>query len=107
MKSKTKIKKEAPLNLVYSLILLAYVVMAVFTPQMEAFDSNGPKFLALAGLNLFTFAFLFTRKDFKQNKTVKWVILPQLGWHSLCFVNAYLPSFLCQIDQPERIDSPV
>ncbi len=92
MKSKSKIKKEAPLNLVYSLILLAYVVVAVFTPQMEAFDSNGPKFLALAGLNLLTFAFLFTRKDFKQNKTVKWSFFH--SWAGILYALLMLISLL-------------
>jgi O-antigen ligase len=43
------------------------VLVAVFTPQMEAFDSNGPKFLSLAILNLMVFSFIFTRKEFKEN----------------------------------------
>lgn len=62
-----KIKKETPPNTLYTLILLIYVLVAVFTPQMAAFDSNGPKFLALAILNLLVFAFIFTRKEFKDN----------------------------------------
>jgi len=67
MSIKTKTKKETPINFFYSLILLAYVAVALFTPQMEAFDSNGPKFLSLALLNLLVFAFLFTGKELQQS----------------------------------------
>lgn len=66
MRIKSKSQKEAPINLSYTLILLAYVLVAVFTPQMAAFDSSGPKFLALAMLNLLVFAFLLTRKELLQ-----------------------------------------
>ncbi len=62
-----KTKKETPPNTSYTLILLAYVLVAVFTPQMATFDSNGPKFLSLAILNLLVFAFVFTRKEFREN----------------------------------------
>lgn len=68
-----KIKqKTAPVNSSFVLILLLYVLAAVFTPQMGAFDANGPKFLALAGLNLLVFAYLFTREVFKKNPSVLW-----------------------------------
>jgi O-antigen ligase/tetratricopeptide (TPR) repeat protein len=65
MKSKTP--KAPPVNFIYSLILLAYAVVAIYAPRLEAFDSNGPKFLALAIMNLLVFAYFFTRKDLKQN----------------------------------------
>lgn len=67
MNTKSKIKKEQPLDFLYSFILLAYVVVAVFTPRMDAFDSNGPKFMSVALLNLLVFAYLFTRDDFKNH----------------------------------------
>lgn len=62
-----KVQKDAPLNLVYSLILIAYGYVTVLTPNMMAFDSNGPKFMTLAFLNLVVFGYLFTRKEVKQN----------------------------------------
>lgn len=65
--SKTKVQKDTPLNLVYSLILIAFGYVTVLTPNMMAFDSNGPKFMTLALLNLVAFAYLFTRKEVKQN----------------------------------------
>jgi O-antigen ligase len=67
MSVKTKSKTQSHPNILHTVILLIYVLVAVFTPQMAAFDSNGPKFLALAILNLLVFAFIFTRKEFKEN----------------------------------------
>lgn len=65
--AKAKIQKDTPLNFIYSLILLAYGYVTVLTPNLEAFDSNGPKFMTIALLNLVVFAYLFTRKEVKQN----------------------------------------
>jgi len=65
--NKAKIQKDTPLNFIYSLILLAYGYVTVLTPNMMAFDSNGPKFMTIALLNLVVFAYLFTRKEIKQN----------------------------------------
>lgn len=62
-----RVQKDAPLNLVYSLILIAYGYVTVLTPNMMAFDSNGPKFMTLAFLNLVVFGYLFTRKDVREN----------------------------------------
>ncbi|MEI7831017.1 MAG: O-antigen ligase family protein [Prolixibacteraceae bacterium] len=67
MSVKIKSKTQSPPNILYTVILLVYVLVAVFTPQMEAFDSNGPKFLSLAILNLLVFSYIFTRKEFKDN----------------------------------------
>jgi O-antigen ligase len=66
-KYQSKSQKETPLNFIYSLILLAYGYVTVFTPNLETLDSNGPKFLSIALLNLVVFAYLFTRKEFKLN----------------------------------------
>jgi len=65
--SKAKIQKDQPLNFIYSLILLAYGYVTVLTPNLDTFDSNGPKFLSIALLNLVAFAYLFTRNDIKLN----------------------------------------
>lgn len=66
-KHQARNQKETPLNYLYSLILLAYGYVTVLTPNLMAFDSNGPKFLAIALLNLVVFAYLFTRKEIRQN----------------------------------------
>jgi len=68
--NKAKIQKEAPLNFIYSLILLAYGYVTVLTPNLQAFDSNGPKFMTIALLNLVVFAYLFTRKEIKENNDI-------------------------------------
>ncbi len=67
--SKAKLHKETPINLVYSLILIAYGYVTVLTPNMMAFDSNGPKFMTLALLNLVVFSYLFTQKEIKQSNS--------------------------------------
>jgi hypothetical protein len=41
--NKAKIQKDSPLNFIYSIILLAYGYVTVLTPNLMAFDSNGPK----------------------------------------------------------------
>jgi O-antigen ligase/tetratricopeptide (TPR) repeat protein len=66
----SKNQKESPLNFVYSLILLAYGYVTVLTPNLMAFDSNGPKFLSIAILNLLVFGYLFTRKEIKLNPSI-------------------------------------
>jgi O-antigen ligase len=68
--NKAKIQKDSPLNFIYSIILLAYGYVTVLTPNLMAFDSNGPKFMTIALLNLFVFAYLFTRKEVKQNSNI-------------------------------------
>ena len=66
-RNKAKIQNDSPLNFFYSLILLAYGYVTVLTPNLNTFDSNGPKFLSMALLNLVVFAYLFTRKEIRQN----------------------------------------
>ena len=66
-RNKAKIQNDTPLNFLYSLILLAYGYVTVLTPNLNTFDSNGPKFLSIALLNLVAFAYLFTRKEIRQN----------------------------------------
>src|SRR5512138_2075625 len=52
-------------DLALSLIVLVYSVIMIITPDMQAFDSNGPKFLVLAILNLAAYSYLLTRRDFR------------------------------------------
>ncbi len=50
-------------GLINPLILLGYCFITVLTPRMGAFDAGGPKFLALAILNLGAFGFLLLRNE--------------------------------------------
>ena len=62
---KSKRLPETPLKISYLIILIAYGYVTVVTPNLQALDSNGPKFMTLAFLNLLTFVFLFTKKEFR------------------------------------------
>lgn len=62
--------QETPLNFFYSLILLAYGYVTVLTPNLNTFDSNGPKFLSIALLNLVVFGYLFTQREVKQTPSL-------------------------------------
>lgn len=60
--------KRAPLDInhiFFSLILIAYGFVTVLTPNLRTLDSNGPKFMSIAILNIVVFLFLFLRKDQK------------------------------------------
>ena len=61
--AKPKKLQQTPLKISFLLILIAYGYVTVVTPNLQALDSNGPKFMTLAFLNLLTFVFLFTKKE--------------------------------------------
>ncbi len=65
IKEKTKQKTSQTTSKNWSLIaiLLIYSFIAVLTPNMHSFDSNGPKFLAVAILNLIVFTLLIVQND--------------------------------------------
>jgi len=50
----------------YYILLFAYLFVPVFTPNFFTLDTNGPKFTALALLNLISFLILATDRQFKQ-----------------------------------------
>lgn len=62
-----KVKKPVP-ELSLGIIILAYALITVVTPNLYTFDSNGPKFLALAILNILTFLFLLVKKNLGNRK---------------------------------------
>jgi putative inorganic carbon (hco3(-)) transporter len=70
--AKTAVKKgmpnkitTEPLKLIHIVLLIAYGFVTVLTPNLNTLDSNGPKFLTMALLNLLTFAYLFSLKEKK------------------------------------------
>ena len=63
--AKSKRLPQTPLKISYLFILVAYGYVTVLTPNLQALDSNGPKFMTLAFLNLLTFLFLFTNKELR------------------------------------------
>ena len=62
---------QNPLNPIYSLLLLAYLLAPVFTPNFFTLDSAGPKFVTLALLNLVSFFVLLYDNDFRNRPELK------------------------------------
>lgn len=56
-----------PKNFVLLLLLLAYGFVTLLTPNFNALDPNGPKFLGLAILNILTFIILLVNKEIKSH----------------------------------------
>jgi putative inorganic carbon (hco3(-)) transporter len=99
-------KKEGapPLRLVYSLIILLYGFITVVTPNLYTFDSNGPKFLSLAILNLLAFVFLLTRKDLRtQHDGYDFFFRNKVGFIYFLFLVLTLLSFVKAINIFESI----
>ena len=65
--SKQKIQDK--LKPSFYLLMMAYAFVPVFVPNFNTFDSNGPKFLALAIINLTAFIVIFV--DFKKTKPLE------------------------------------
>jgi putative inorganic carbon (HCO3(-)) transporter len=64
LQASKKVTKD-PLKLIHIFLMMAFGFVTVLTPNLNTLDSNGPKFLSLALLNLVTFLFLFTRKELR------------------------------------------
>jgi len=60
---------EPKLNPFYGFVLLCYGFITVLTPNLNALDSNGPKFFSLAILNLFAYLIIIigNKGNSKQN----------------------------------------
>ncbi len=50
-----------------ALVILAYILIPNFAPNLMAFDTNAPKFLGLALVNLVAFFILLSRKQNLKN----------------------------------------
>ena len=59
------------LKTTYSILLLAYLLVPVFTPNFFTLDSAGPKFVTLALLNLISFFVLLYDSDFRHRPELK------------------------------------
>jgi len=100
-----KKKQGAPLlRLSYSIIILVYGFITVVTPNLYTFDSNGPKFLSLAILNLLVFVFLLTRKDLRnQRDGYDFFFRNKIGFIYFLFLALTLLSFIKAINIFESI----
>ena len=61
--SHSKNKNKESINLIHLLILIGYGFVAVITPSIKAFDSNGPKFLSFAAFNLVVLLYLIFKEQ--------------------------------------------
>jgi len=59
------------LNPVYILLLWAYLLLPVYMPDFGAVNSNGPKFLAMAILNLVSLVVFLSDREFRQDAGLK------------------------------------
>jgi putative inorganic carbon (hco3(-)) transporter len=64
-------KVKSDLKLSYYLLLLGYVLVPVLTPNFYTFDSKGPKFLALAILNLISFVVFLSDHDYTKRAEIR------------------------------------
>ncbi len=55
----------------YYMLMLAYLIVPVFVPSFNTFDTNGPKFLALALINIASFIILFNDPDYRKRPEVQ------------------------------------
>lgn len=62
--------RNVSVNLLANILLIAYGYVTVMTPNWMAFDSNAPKFLTFAILNLITAGFVLFVKDFRANNNI-------------------------------------
>lgn len=69
--NKIKHKEPDQLKVSYYLLMMAYALVPVFVPNFNTFDSNGPKFLALAIINLLAFVVLFSKADFNKRPEIQ------------------------------------
>ena len=98
-------KPKPPWNRhVYALIILAYAFIAVLTPNLNTYDSNGPEFLSLAILNLLSFAFLLTRKKLtEEKKFLSFFFRNRIGLVYSLFLLIALLSFIKSVNVLESI----
>ncbi|HOW25228.1 MAG TPA: O-antigen ligase family protein [Bacteroidales bacterium] len=101
--------KKAPLrtqtyNPATGLILLAYILIPTYTPNLQAFDTNAPKFAAMALVNLAAFIVLLTQKKIlRQPGALTFFFRTGIGWVYTGFLAMTLLSFLSAINLNEAL----
>ena len=88
----------------YYILLLAYLLVPVFTPNFNTLDSNGPKFAALALLNLISFLVLVKDQNFKHRTEIQSGFFRNfIGLTYTLFMAITLLSFFQAYNLPESI----
>ena len=88
----------------YSILLLAYLLAPVFTPNFFTLDSAGPKFVTLALLNLVSFFVLLFDKGFRHRPELKsGFVLNLIGLAYSLFLLVSLLSFFQAYNLSESV----
>jgi O-antigen ligase/tetratricopeptide (TPR) repeat protein len=96
--------KGQPYNLVLGLVLLAYILIPTYTPNLQAFDTNAPKFAAMALVNLAGFIVLLTQKKIiRQPGTLTFFFRTGIGMVYTGFLAMALLSFFSAINLNEAL----
>ncbi|NCA78027.1 MAG: O-antigen ligase family protein [Alphaproteobacteria bacterium] len=86
------------------LLLFLYLLLVVYLPAFGAVDSNGPKFLALAVLNLLTFTWLaWNQRSYRQHRTGKSFFRTGIGIVYTLFLAVILFSFFNAVNLPAAV----
>ncbi len=91
-------------GVVNPLILLGYGFITVLTPRLNAIDSAGTKFLALAILNLVVYVFfLFRKKEQPPHKFISAFFSNKIGFLYILFLAVSLLSFFKAVNPAESL----
>ncbi|MEI6059321.1 MAG: O-antigen ligase family protein [Bacteroidota bacterium] len=97
-------RQNTPLKTAYYLLLFAYLLIPVYTPNFYTLDSNGPKFLSIAILNLVSLIVFLLDKDFRRRTEIQAGFFRNyIGLAYTLFIVISLLSFFQAINLPESI----
>jgi O-antigen ligase len=106
--NKTHVQGSAapPLNILFILILLSYIIVTVITPSLGAADRNGPKFLFISLLNLFSFLAILAQREYRDKPNLFFVFFRnKIGMAYTILMGVILLSFVKSINLPESVIS--
>lgn len=92
-------------ELPFSIIVVVYALVTVVTPNLQTLDSNGPKFLALAIVNLLTLGYLIlgNKKSENPQESLIYFFRHPAGFLYLLLMALSLLSFVKAINIPEAL----
>ena len=103
-KRKSQTRRVSPVKVVPGLLILAYMLIPTYTPNLMAFDTNAPKFLALAIVNMVAFIYLLSEKQTRQQPgTLTWFFKTAVGFAYSAFMAVCLLSLFNAINLGESV----
>lgn len=93
-----------PLQLLFGLVIMAYIFIPTFTPNWMSLDTNTPKFFTTALLNFFVFLILISTNYFKKNPGyLKGFFTANIGMIYVAFLLVSLLSFTQSVNFLESV----